>query len=100
MELLRSRRSVRVFSDKPVQREELLDILEAARMAPLHIICRDVHYVVYRTGDTGRHYQNRGAVFLAIAKQLRNPLIAQTLPAGIDKNRTQRHCSMLPTSTY
>jgi len=97
MELLRSRRSVRVFSDKPVQREELVEILEAARMAPTAHNLQDVHYVVVQeraTLDAITKIVVR--YFSAIAKQLRNPLSRRLYRLALTKTELNGIIAMLP----
>jgi len=44
--LIRERRSTRLYSDKPVAREQLLQIIEAGRYAPTGANRQDVHYIV------------------------------------------------------
>jgi nitroreductase/NAD-dependent dihydropyrimidine dehydrogenase PreA subunit len=44
--LIRERRSTRLFNDKPVSKEQLLQIIEAGRYAPSSGNLQDVHYIV------------------------------------------------------
>jgi nitroreductase/NAD-dependent dihydropyrimidine dehydrogenase PreA subunit len=44
--LIRERRSIRLFNDKPVSKEQLLKIIEAGRYAPTASNRQDVNYIV------------------------------------------------------
>jgi nitroreductase/NAD-dependent dihydropyrimidine dehydrogenase PreA subunit len=44
--LIRERRSTRLFNDKPVSREQLLQIIDAGRYAPTGANRQEVHYIV------------------------------------------------------
>lgn len=45
-EAIRTRRSIRKFSDKPVEREKILACLEAARLAPSACNSQSWHYII------------------------------------------------------
>jgi len=97
LELLRSRRSVRVFSDKPVLREELELILEAARVAPTGHNLQNVQYVVVQdrailnaiTKIVVRYFAN-------VAKQLRNPLLRSFYRMVLSQSELDGILTMLP----
>ncbi len=74
MELLRARRSARVFRDKPVPRELLEKIVEAARLAPTAHNDQGTHYTVVQDSAELKQMVEMTAAFLGqTAKALRNP---------------------------
>ncbi len=76
LELFRARRSARVFESKPVPREHLETIIEAARLAPTAHNCQGTHYIVIQDRAILDKVIHRTARFLGIcAKLLRNPVI-------------------------
>jgi nitroreductase/NAD-dependent dihydropyrimidine dehydrogenase PreA subunit len=97
LELLRSRRSVRVFKDKPVSPEELEQILEAARVAPTGHNAQDVRYVVVQdralldaiTKSVVRY-------FTGVAKQLRNPVVRKLYRLAVTRSEIDGIANMLP----
>jgi len=97
LELLRSRRSVRVFSDKPVLREELERVLEAARVAPTAHNLQEVQYVVVQNRAT-LDVINKIVVryFSTVAKQLRNPLLRRLYRLAMTKTELDGIIHMLP----
>ena len=52
LEILRARRSVRSYSDEPIEEEKLLRLLEAARIAPSAKNMQEWKFVVVRDEDT------------------------------------------------
>jgi nitroreductase/NAD-dependent dihydropyrimidine dehydrogenase PreA subunit len=56
--LLKSRRSIREFKDKPVEDEKINLILEAAQAAPMGLPPSDVHVVVLRNKTKVRAFAN------------------------------------------
>ncbi len=76
MELLRARRSGRVFKKTPVPREHLEKIIEAARLAPTGHNFQGTQYIVVQDAALLRQITNLTAEFLGrTAKLIRNPLI-------------------------
>jgi nitroreductase len=52
LSLLKSRRSIRVYLDKPVPRDLLLQILEAGRWAPTAVNLQPWHFIVVTDSET------------------------------------------------
>jgi nitroreductase/NAD-dependent dihydropyrimidine dehydrogenase PreA subunit len=81
LELLRTRRSIRVFKDKPVERQLIEEIIEAARFAPSQNNLQKPEYIVVQDKELleniARAEGNFTADFLA---KLRNPLMRRVLP--------------------
>ena len=75
MELFRARRSARVFQDKPVPKELLEKIVEAARLAPTAHNDQGTQYTVVQDGAALEQIVTITAAFLGqTAKALRNPV--------------------------
>jgi nitroreductase len=75
MELLRARRSARVFQKKPVPKELLEKIIEAARLAPTAHNDQGTQYIVVQDSAELKQIVDMTGVFLGrTAKALRNPL--------------------------
>ena len=97
LELLRSRRSVRVFKDTPVSPEELEQILAAARLAPTGHNVQDVRFVVVQ--DKALLATITKIVvkyFLGVAKQIRNPLVRSLYRLVLTKSEIDGITQMLP----
>jgi nitroreductase/NAD-dependent dihydropyrimidine dehydrogenase PreA subunit len=81
LELLRTRRSIRVFKDKPVERQLIEGIIEAARFAPSQNNLQKPEYIVVQDKELlekiARAAGNFTADFLA---KLRNPLLRRIFP--------------------
>ena len=76
LELLRSRRSIRDFKDKPVDRELLQKVVDAARYAPSAHNLQFTHYTVVDDRKTLDKVVELTADFCdCLIKQLRNPLM-------------------------
>lgn len=76
MELLRARRSGRVFKNTPVPKECLEKIIEAARLAPTGHNFQGTHYIVVQDPALLKQITNLTAAFLGQStKLLRNPVI-------------------------
>jgi len=54
LEAIRSRRSIRVFEDRPVEEEKLMRVLEAGRLAPSARNMQERKFVVVRDRTTRR----------------------------------------------
>ena len=54
LNLLKSRRSIRVYQDKPVPQDLLLQILEAGRWAPTGANLQPWHFIVVTDPETRR----------------------------------------------
>lgn len=75
LELLRARRSVRVFKNRPVEEETLKQILDAAALAPSAHNARDTEFVIIRDKDLLRRISEQTmAYFVNAGKMLRNPI--------------------------
>lgn len=75
LELLRARRSVRVFKNRPIEEETLKQILDAAALAPSAHNVRDTEFIVIRDKDTLRRISEQTmAYFVKAGKMLHNPV--------------------------
>ncbi|HEO72319.1 MAG TPA: 4Fe-4S dicluster domain-containing protein [Candidatus Hydrogenedentes bacterium] len=73
--LLRARRSVRAFQQKPVERQHIERIIEAARLAPTAHNAQDVSYIVVQDEATRREIARLTFVYFAmLSKQLHSPI--------------------------
>jgi nitroreductase/NAD-dependent dihydropyrimidine dehydrogenase PreA subunit len=63
-DFLRRRRSIREFKDKPVEKEMIEKVLEAALTAPMGLPPSDVHVLVLGTKEKVRHFSQDYADFL------------------------------------
>jgi len=76
LEMLRARRSIRLFKDAPVERGVLERILEGARMAPSAHNFQTTEYLVIQDTELLRRIPEICARYYAkVAKQLRNPIV-------------------------
>ena len=75
-EMVRTRRSTRLFHDRPVEREILHKIIDGARFAPTAKNTQSTEYVIIRDRGALKHIATMTAEWLgATAKKLRNPVI-------------------------
>jgi len=97
LELMRSRRSVRVFQDKPVSQEDLERLLEAACVAPTGHNVQNIDYVVVQDRALLDSI-NKIVVkyFLKVAKQIRNPLIRNLYRLILTKSEIEGIAQALP----
>ncbi len=95
MELLRARRSARVFKKKPVSKKSLERIIEAARLAPTAHNDQGTQYIVVQDSAELKQIVDMTAAFLGqTAKTLRNP-IKRTLFGLLDPNSVKSAWSMV-----
>ncbi len=95
--LLRSRRSVRVFQDKPVSREELEKLLAAVRVAPTGHNLQDVQFIVVQDKELLAEIPKVVVkYFLGVAKQIRNPLMRSLYRLVLTKSAIDGIAQMLP----
>jgi nitroreductase/NAD-dependent dihydropyrimidine dehydrogenase PreA subunit len=75
LELLRSRRSTRAFKDRPVERELIEKVIEAARLAPSAHNTQSTEFIVIQELAVMQEISRLTADYLEkITKLLRNPL--------------------------
>lgn len=97
MELLRSRRSVRLFTDAVVSREEVDCMLEAARTAPTAHNYQEVRYVVVQDKELLAAITKIVVrYFTGLAKQLRNPVARALFRLALSKSEIEGIANMLP----
>jgi nitroreductase len=95
MELLRARRSARVFQNKPVPRELVEKVIEAARLAPTAHNEQGTQYIVLQDKAELKQITDLTAAFLGrMAKQLRNPVLRRFF-ALLDRNGVKRAWDMV-----
>ena len=81
LELLRTRRSIRVFKDKPVERQLIEGIIEAARFAPSQDNLQTTEFIVVQDKELLEKIVQAVGNFCAdFLAKLRNPLMRRILP--------------------
>jgi nitroreductase/NAD-dependent dihydropyrimidine dehydrogenase PreA subunit len=79
--LLQTRRSIRAFRDRPVSREQIEQIIDAARFAPTADNTQSTQYLVVQDKDIFRRISQITVDYLSgIVRMLRNPILARVLP--------------------
>jgi ferredoxin len=79
-ELIKIRRSIRAFKDKPVERDSIERIIAAARYAPSGHNAQSTEFVVVQEKENLEKIVESTQLYLSkTAKQLRNPLIKNML---------------------
>ncbi len=96
LELVRARRSVRVFDDEPPAREDIEKMLDAARFAASAHNARDTQVVVVQDkGVLASMVDLTVAFLLGTRKQLQNP-IARTIFKWTAPHMAEQAMAMLP----
>ncbi len=96
LELLRARRSARVFLDAPVPKALLEQIVEAAHLAPSAHNLQTTEYLVVQDGVVLRGITEMTIAFLdRTRKQLRNPII-RFLFGLVERNELRGAFPLLP----
>jgi nitroreductase/NAD-dependent dihydropyrimidine dehydrogenase PreA subunit len=86
LEFMRTRRSIRVFKDQPVERQLIEDIIEAARYAPSSQNAQSTEFIVVQDKEMLESIvQATGSVFTKLLAQLRNPIIRQIISIMIKR---------------
>jgi nitroreductase len=80
LEAIRDRRSIKKFSERPVTREELEELLDAAALAPNHKLTQPWRF--YVLGPEARH-QYGLALGARKAKKIEDPTAAQTMRENV-----------------
>jgi nitroreductase/NAD-dependent dihydropyrimidine dehydrogenase PreA subunit len=76
LEMLRARRSLRVFKDAEVEQSVVERVIEAAQLAPTAHNLQNVEYIVVRNKDELKAISDMAVrYFEKMTKQLRNPLV-------------------------
>jgi nitroreductase/NAD-dependent dihydropyrimidine dehydrogenase PreA subunit len=84
LELLRTRRSIRVFKDRPVERQLIEGIIEAARFAPSQDNLQTTEFIVVQDKELLEKIVQAVGNFCAdFLAKLRNPLIGRILPIAM-----------------
>ena len=84
LELLRARRSLRVFKDRPVEREVVERILDAACLAPSGHNTQSTEFIVVQDATTLTKIHELTAAFYAkTAKQLHNPIVRAAMGVAL-----------------
>jgi nitroreductase/Pyruvate/2-oxoacid:ferredoxin oxidoreductase delta subunit len=80
VELLRTRRSIRAFKDKPVKKELIEQMIDSANRAPSGHNVQSTEFVVVQGKDVLKKILELTSIYLAkMVKQLRNPFIRPLL---------------------
>lgn len=86
-DLLKTRRSVRAFKKKGVDKETVSEVIKAARYAPSAHNAQSTEFIVVRDGETLEKISALTAEFLTkTAKQLRNPLARKSMQVFSKEN--------------
>lgn len=81
LELLRTRRSIPVFKDTPVERQLIEGIIEAARFAPSQANLQTTEFIVVQDKELLENIARAVGNFIAdLLAKLRNPLMRRILP--------------------
>jgi nitroreductase/NAD-dependent dihydropyrimidine dehydrogenase PreA subunit len=76
LELMRARRSIRVFRDKPVEKQQIERIIDAARLAPTGHNMQATQYIVIQNKKIIEHMETATANQLSmVVKMAHNPLM-------------------------
>lgn len=82
--LLRSRRSIRVYQEKPVPRDALRDLIDIARYAPTGTNSQQVHWIVFDSPKAVHDFSAQLIDVMRIAIAQNNPLAERMrLPAQV-----------------
>lgn len=96
LEMLKTRRSVRAFKDKPVEKEMIEKIVDGARFAPSGHNAQSTGFIVVQDKDTLNNISESSARYLAkTIKQLRNPLV-RTLLLMVARHEIEGVLHLLP----
>ncbi len=83
--LLRSRRSIRVYQDKPVPKDLLLQILEAGRWAPTGANLQPWHFIIVTDQETRRRIGEVAKFFFIKSSHVEKAPVVLVL--GFDKRK-------------
>ncbi|HPG70169.1 MAG TPA: nitroreductase family protein [Candidatus Hydrogenedentes bacterium] len=96
LELMRARRSIRVFHERPVERELVEQVIEAARLAPTAHNSQSTRYTVVQDPVQLKQVADLTAdYFDKLARQLRNP-VSRRLLSLIAPKQIKGALQMLP----
>ncbi|MBU1023121.1 nitroreductase family protein [bacterium] len=95
-ETLRTRRSIRAYQDKPVEKEKIERILDGARFAPSAHNSQSTEYVVIQNRETLKDIVNLTAQYLTkMIKLFRNPVMKTYLLMS-NRQETEDTLKLLP----
>ncbi len=101
LELLRSRRSVRVFTEAPVSRELVTAVLEAARLAPTAHNLQEVRYTVVQDKTVlAAITKSVVTYFSGLKKQMGNPIARLLFRLAATRSEVDSALRMLPDFDY
>jgi len=96
-ELLRSRRSARLFKDAPVPRDALDAILDAAHLAPTAHNLQEVRYVVVQDKFILKKITGAAVDYVTrLARQVRNPAMRTLYRLALSREEVASAVHMLP----
>jgi nitroreductase/NAD-dependent dihydropyrimidine dehydrogenase PreA subunit len=97
IEMLRMRRSIRLFKEASVEKDLIEKVLDGARFAPSAHNFQATEYVVVLNGETLRTITGLTARYYARAvKQLRNPLVRALYGLALTRDEVQSALHLLP----
>jgi nitroreductase len=86
LEILRTRRSIRVFKDKPVEKQKIEQIINAARFAPTGSNVQSTKYIVVQNKKIlNEMVQATANHFLSIVNMAHNPLMKPLISLMLGK---------------
>lgn len=95
-EMVRTRRSIRAFKDKPVEKELIEKIIDGARFAPSGHNVQSTEFVVVQNKDMlNKIVELTASYFAKTAKQFRNPIIRMLL-LMVARNEVEGALHLLP----
>ena len=98
LEILKARRSIRVFDEKPVEKEHIEKIIEGARFTPSAHNLQSTEFVVVQDITTLERIRELAVSRLAkTIKLLRNPLTRSLAFLKLGKNTTKNALHLLPS---
>lgn len=96
--LLRERRSVRIYKDRPVPRELLSEIVDIARYTPTGTNNQNVHWLVLDDpGDIGELRRRVLRFYERIFRLVQNPLSRGLVRLGLERRQYEQLVDYLPT---
>ena len=97
LEMLRSRRSLRVFNDNPIENDVLEKVLEAARFAPSAHNYQTTSYIVIQNRAVLNEVVKQTVKFYTkLTRQLRNPIIRVLFRLIFSKSELNSALHLIP----
>ncbi len=95
LNLLKSRRSIRIYQDKPVPRDLLLQILEAGRWAPTGANLQPWHFIVVTDSETRKRIGDAARFFFIKSSHVEKAPVVLVLGFDTRKGKYGRYDATL-----